>query len=102
PLLLAGTSADVSRVVQGVATGVGFLGAGDIIKTQSADSDAGEHDSRGDQHRPKQAVRGLTSAAAIWVTAALGLLAGAGWCRASSIGAVAALIVLRLLKRLER
>jgi putative Mg2+ transporter-C (MgtC) family protein len=55
------TSADMSRVIQGVATGIGFLGAGTILKRAD-----GEH------------VIGLTTAASIWVTAAVGLAVGAG------------------------
>jgi putative Mg2+ transporter-C (MgtC) family protein len=103
PLVLAGSPSDVSRVVQGVATGIGFLGAGDIVRRQSVESRSGDADGS-DEHRrqPKETVRGLTSAAAIWVTAALGLLAGAGSWRTSSIGAAGALITLRVLKRLER
>ncbi|MBN9442045.1 MAG: MgtC/SapB family protein [Bosea sp. (in: a-proteobacteria)] len=50
-----------SRVVQGVLTGIGFLGAGLIVR-------------RGDDVNP----HGLTTAAAIWVTAALGCAAGLG------------------------
>lgn len=47
------------RVIQGVAAGVGFLGAGVIFQAKSG-------------------TRGLTTAAAIWVSAAIGVLAGAG------------------------
>jgi len=50
-----------SRVIQGVVTGIGFLGAGVILR-----SDDGLH------------VRGLTTAATIWVTAALGIACGLG------------------------
>ena len=55
--------ADVSRVIQGVITGVGFLGAGVIL------------------HRPTGSkVHGLTTAAIIWITASLGVLCGlAAW-----------------------
>jgi putative Mg2+ transporter-C (MgtC) family protein len=55
--------ADVSRVIQGVITGIGFLGAGVIL------------------HRPTGGkVHGLTTAATIWVTACLGILCGlAAW-----------------------
>lgn len=53
--------ADISRVIQGVITGVGFLGAGVIL------------------HRPTDSkVHGLTTAATIWVTASLGVLCGIG------------------------
>jgi putative Mg2+ transporter-C (MgtC) family protein len=57
-----GSGADaVSRVVQGVLTGIGFLGAGVIFQRES----------------PKQ-IAGLTTAAAVWLTAGLGMAAGAG------------------------
>lgn len=55
-------AADVSRVIQGIITGVGFLGAGVIL------------------HRARDgaAVHGLTTAATIWFTASLGVLCGVG------------------------
>lgn len=57
-----GHNADaVSRTIQGVITGIGFLGAGVIV-----------HD------RDNEHVRGLTTAASIWVTAALGIVCGVG------------------------
>lgn len=70
-------NADVSRVIQGVITGVGFLGAGVIL------------------HRPTGGkVHGLTTAATIWVTASLGVLCGlAAW----RILAIAAVLILFLL-----
>ena len=52
--------ADASRAIQGVATGIGFLCAGDIL-----------HHVRDGHER----VKGLTSAAALWVTAAIGMVA---------------------------
>ena len=56
--------ADASRVIQGVITGVGFLGAGVILHRGSGG----------------QAVHGLSTAAAIWITASLGVLCGlAAW-----------------------
>lgn len=55
-----------SRVVQGVLTGIGFLGAGVITLSKSERTQSG--------HTP----RGLTTATAIWVTAALGCAAGRG------------------------
>ena len=57
-----GSHEGFTRVVQGIATGIGFIGAGEIFR----DAD---HDRR---------VHGLTSAAALWVTAALGVVAGCG------------------------
>jgi putative Mg2+ transporter-C (MgtC) family protein len=60
--LHAGVDADgLSRVVQGLVAGVGFLCAGTILKLQEE-----EH------------VRGLTTAAGIWMTAAIGMSAGVG------------------------
>ncbi len=60
--LLAGLGGDAaSRVMQGIATGIGFIGAGCILKGE------GEGE-----------VRGLTTAAGIWVAAAVGVAAGLG------------------------
>lgn len=52
--------ADPGRIAAGVVTGMGFLGAGTIIRYGST-------------------VRGLTTAASLWVTSAIGLAAGIGW-----------------------
>ena len=57
----AGDSDGFSRVAQGIVTGIGFLGGGVIVQTGRAKD-----------------VKGLTTAAAIWLTAALGLLCGLG------------------------
>ena len=63
----------VSRVIQGIVTGIGFLGAGVIMKIQEA-----------------REIRGLTTAAGIWMTAAAGVAIGLGASRRrSKIGAVA-------------
>jgi len=51
----------VSRAIQGVLTGIGFLGAGVIM-----------------QDRGKQKVQGLTTAALIWLTACMGIVCGLG------------------------
>ncbi len=61
PQQAGGTSADISRVTQGLVTGIGFLGAGSIVKGV---------DERG--------VHGLTTAAGLWLTAAIGMTAGLG------------------------
>ena len=76
-LAVAGDPAAVSRVIQGIITGIGFLGAGVIL------------------HRPTGGkVHGLTTAASIWVTAAMGVLCGiAAW----SILVVGVSLVLLLL-----
>ncbi|WP_404787900.1 MgtC/SapB family protein [Altericista sp. CCNU0014] len=78
----------LSRAVQGVATGIGFLGAGEILQRQSA---------RGD----RKTVKGLTSAAALWTTAALGMVSGCGLWPTSLIGTLLVLFILITVKRLE-
>lgn len=78
----------LSRVVQGVATGVGFLGAGEILHRSSQEG--------------KPVVRGLTSAAAIWTTAALGITAGCGLWQVTLLGGLSGLFVLRVAKYFER
>lgn len=75
-------SADaLSRTIQGIITGVGFIGAGTIFR-----------DSK---------VEGLTSAAATWVAAALGIAAGCGFWILGIAGAVITWLVLRVVKKLE-
>lgn len=86
---LGGTTAesgDYTRIIQGITTGVGFLGAGEII-------------SRTD--RRKIQVRGLTSAAAIWVSAALGVAIGCGLWFVGLAGALLTLLVLWAVKQIE-
>ncbi|PZV10192.1 MAG: hypothetical protein DCF22_17300 [Leptolyngbya sp.] len=82
----ATTPDSVSRAIQGVATGIGFLGAGEIVQ---------HRDSR------KPHVYGLTSAASIWVTAALGALAACGLWQICLVGTSMILTVLIGEKRLE-
>ena len=83
-------TADVlSRVIQGVTTGIGFIGAGEIFQ-QSKDSE------------PNQIrIRGLTTASAIWVSASLGVTSACGLWTISLMGALLTLIVLKLFKRFE-
>jgi putative Mg2+ transporter-C (MgtC) family protein len=75
----------VSRIVQGLATGIGFLGAGAILKLEA-----------------ERRIRGLTTAAGIWMTAALGVAIGLGELGTAVIGAIFAWIVLAVLIRLEK
>ena len=77
-----GSSTDIARMAAYVISGIGFLGAGSIIK---------------DGIR----VRGLTTAAGLWVVACLGITAGAGFYAATSIGTVLVFIVMWSLKTLE-
>lgn len=79
----------ISRVVQGVATGIGFIGAGEILQ-RSVQGTA----------RPK--IQGLTSAAAIWTTAALGLATGCGLWVTSLVGLLLVWLILVVVTRLER
>ena len=69
-----------SRAIQGVATGVGFLGAGEILVDRTGDTR---------NHLPPQ-VHGLTSAASIWFTAALGVTVAASPPVLAAMGVLAA------------
>lgn len=121
----ASTEADeASRVVQGILTGVGFLGAGVItIASKKAELEAeeangsaltdggssqhgaGENKSASRKNGPSQTPggpSGLTTAAAIWVTAALGCAAGLGDFHLAIIGAGLALLLLIVDHSIER
>jgi len=76
----------ISRTVQGVITGIGFLGAGVIIRN---DTDAVR-------------VHGLTTAACIWLTAAIGLACGIGAWHLLAVGLTLTLLVLLLGGPIER
>jgi putative Mg2+ transporter-C (MgtC) family protein len=73
---------DPGRIAAQVVSGIGFLGAGTIILR-------------------REVVRGLTTAANLWVVAAIGLAAGAGMYLAAVAGSVGALAILVFLKRVE-
>jgi putative Mg2+ transporter-C (MgtC) family protein len=75
---------DVSRVIQGVATGIGFIGAGAILKRKD-DSE----------------IQGLTTAAGIWLTAAAGLAAGLGRLGLALAAAFLAWVILRVVERID-
>lgn len=76
---LAGAQEDAtSRVVQGIVAGIGFLGAGTILKNGSMDT-----------HR----VKGLTTAAGLWMTAAIGIAAGMGKEATALVSTLMALLV---------
>lgn len=79
----------IERVIQGIAAGVGFLGGGEILRQSQ-------------QEKGEVEVRGLTSAAAIWVSAALGTAAGCGLWELALIGALLSLFVLKVVKKVER
>src|SRR5678816_2620151 len=73
---------DPTRMAQGIMTGIGFLGAGVIVKEGLT-------------------VRGLTTAASIWTTAAIGILTGIGFYFAAGIGTVATLGTLSVFRWIE-
>jgi putative Mg2+ transporter-C (MgtC) family protein len=75
-------SLDPARIAAGVITGIGFLGAGTII-------------------RDREGVRGLTTAASLWVVAAIGLAVGCGFANAAIFASLLTLIVLFLLRYFE-
>lgn len=75
---------DPSRIAAGVITGIGFLGAGAIIREGETIE-----------------VRGLTTAACLWVVSAIGLAVGCGFYNASMITTVLTLIVLFILRKFE-
>ncbi|HEV3484099.1 MAG TPA: MgtC/SapB family protein [Vicinamibacterales bacterium] len=81
--LAEGPVADPSRIAAQIVTGVGFLGAGAIMRTGSG-------------------VQGLTTAATVWVNAAVGVAAGGGEYRLAAIATGVTLLALLLLQPVER
>jgi putative Mg2+ transporter-C (MgtC) family protein len=73
---------DPTRMAQGIMTGIGFLGAGVIVKEGLT-------------------VRGLTTAASIWVTASIGVLIGIGFWFPALLGTAATLMVLSVFRVIE-
>jgi putative Mg2+ transporter-C (MgtC) family protein len=80
-----GDSQAVSRIIQGVVTGIGFIGAGAIIKFEK-----------------EVEVRGLTTAAGIWMATAIGMAAGLGRLELALTGTILAFVVLSVLRKLEK
>lgn len=74
----------MSRVIQGLVTGIGFLGAGAIIKLE------GTHE-----------IRGLTTAAGIWLTAAIGVTIGLGQLGIGALAVLFTWVVLSVVVKLE-
>ena len=75
---------DLSRIIQGVAAGIGFIGAGTILKLT---------------HR--QEIRGLTTAASIWLTAAIGVAAALGPLWVPLLCATCAWVILYVLGKVQ-
>ena len=76
---------DLSRVIQGVAAGIGFLGAGAILKLSD------------ERH-----ILGLTTAASIWMTAAIGITAGLGQAGLAVLATLVTWVILAALSAVER
>ena len=74
----------LSRVIQGIVTGIGFIGAGSILKL--------------DRERD---IQGLTTAAGVWMTAAVGVAVGLGSLGVAILSTVFALAILSFAKRFE-
>lgn len=85
PLRAGMEVADASRVLQGIITGIGFLGAGAILKQDK-----------------QLTIKGLTTASSIWVAAAIGIAAGMGREITAIMGTLAALFILIVVRHLER
>jgi putative Mg2+ transporter-C (MgtC) family protein len=80
---LVGNARDSARVAAQIVSGVGFLGAGALIQTQDK-------------------IKGLTTAATIWLVAAVGMAAGAGAYFSAVFSTLLALVVLRLLAPISK
>jgi len=79
------SKSDLSRVIQGLVTGIGFLGGGAILKLTA------EHE-----------IHGLTTAAGLWMTAAAAATAGLGQLALSVIGVCLGLLVLAAFVKVEK
>lgn len=84
PNMLGADESTLSRIVQGVVTGIGFLGAGTILKGQG---DNLAH------------VKGLTTAAGLWMTAAIGVAAGCGREATALLSTILALLIFTVMPR---
>lgn len=85
PITSGMPATDISRVMQGIIAGIGFLGAGAILK----------------QEKDRE-VSGLTTAASIWVAAAIGLAAGYGREATAVVSTLIALFVLAVIGKWEK
>jgi putative Mg2+ transporter-C (MgtC) family protein len=85
PMLMRLDPTDVSRVIQGMVAGIGFIGGGAILKLSD-----------------KQQIRGLTTAASLWLAAVVGVAAGLGRPGAALLGAGLGFLILAVLGWVER
>ena len=75
---------DLSRVIQGLAAGIGFIGAGAILKL-----------------RDEREITGLTTAAGIWMTAAIGVAVGLGRWGSAALGVILTWVILSIIAQLK-
>ena len=85
PLELGMPLAEVARIAQGVATGIGFIGAGAILKLSE-----------------NREIQGLTTAAAIWMTAAVGMTVGLGGLGIGALSVALTWVILTIIDRIEK
>ena len=85
PLEAGMSESDVARVIQGVAAGIGFIGAGAILKVSN-----------------EREIQGLTTAAGIWMTAAVGLAAGLGRLGLATVSVALGWVILSIMAGIER
>ncbi|GAB62367.1 putative transporter protein [Candidatus Jettenia caeni] len=78
------SSSDLSRVIQGLATGIGFIGGGAILKLTK-----------------EREITGLTTAAGIWLTAAVGVAVGVGRWWLAALSVVLTWIILTAIGKIE-
>ena len=74
----------LSRVIQGLATGIGFIGAGAILKLAE-----------------ERQITGLTTSAGIWMTAAVGVTVGLGYWGSAAVSVAITWIILAVVGRIE-
>jgi len=78
------SSSDLSRVIQGLATGIGFIGGGAILKLTE-----------------EREITGLTTAAGIWLTAAVGVAVGLGRWGLAALSVILTWIILAIVGQIE-
>lgn len=84
PIQIGMSSSDLSRVIQGLVTGIGFIGGGAILKLSE-----------------EREIQGVTTAAGIWLTAAVGVAVGSGHLGIAILTAVLAWIILTVVGKIE-
>jgi putative Mg2+ transporter-C (MgtC) family protein len=85
PLEAGASEGDIGRIVQGIAAGIGFIGAGTILKRADRDE-----------------IHGLTTAAGIWLTAGIGVTVGLGQLWVAMLCTLGAWVILFVLGVIER